>query len=96
MKTIIAFTLLLTFSSAQATDEYQLADGTVLKNADQSIAAQLCFAAIDSKEALKLKARELKVGARTLRKVLCNATSLVEFAKHYNENMREWSIATVQ
>lgn len=96
MKYLIAAVFALNVLSAQANDEYPLNDGTVFKTTDDSMEAQLCLAALESREALKKKARELKVGNKTLNRVVCNDMSLVEFAKAHRDDMRDWAIATVQ
>ena len=92
----LAASILLCLSAVAHAGELQLTDDKVFKTEDASQEAQLCLAALESKDALKHKARELKVGHRTLKKVMCNDMTLVEFAKAHRDDMREWSIATVQ
>lgn len=77
-------------------DEHYTQDGTRFTTTDESPAAQLCIAALESREAVKLKAKELKVTRREQKQVICNDKSLVEFAKTHREDIREWAIATVQ
>ncbi len=76
--------------------EHVASDGTVFKATDMSPAAQLCMAALESREALRAKARELNISRRELNQVSCNDMTLVEFARAYRDDMREWAIATVQ
>ena len=95
MKSFITYILLTVAFSASA-DELQLSNDTLFRTTDTSKEAQLCLAALESREALKQKARELKVSNRILKKVMCNDMSLVEFAKAHRDDMREWAIATVQ
>ena len=57
---------------------------------------QLCIAALESKEAMNAKARELNIGRREMKQVVCNDLSLYEFVEAHQDNMQEWSIATVE
>lgn len=84
------------FTASAMAGEHLSADGTVFVTTDDNAPAQLCMAALESREALRQKARELRMNNRDLAKVSCNDMSLVEFAKAYRDDMREWSIATVQ
>lgn len=93
----IALTLAgLLLSANIYAQEHVAADGTVFKATDASPAAQLCMAALESREALRAKARELNMSRREQNQVSCNDMSLVEFAKAYRDDIREWAIATVQ
>lgn len=86
----------LLLSASIYAQEHVAADGTVFKTTDSSPAAELCMAALESREALRAKAKELKMSRREQNQVSCNDMSLVEFAKAYRDDIREWSIATVQ
>lgn len=97
MKKMIFLACVL-FTASVSAEEQLTVDGTVFKTTDDSPApaAQLCMAALESREALRDKARELNMNSRDLDEVSCNDMSLVEFARNYRDDMRQWSIATVQ
>ena len=95
MKKSLFLVCMLLASNIWAEDHLS-ADGTAFTTTDESAPAQLCMAALESREALRLKARELRMNKKDLSNVVCNDMSLVEFAKSYRDDMREWSIATVQ
>lgn len=86
----------LLLSVSISAQEHVAADGTVFKSSEATPAAQLCMAALESREALRAKAKELGMSRREQNQVICNDMSLVEFAKAYRDDMREWAIATVQ
>ena len=96
MKKLILVATCLLFSTSLLAREYTADNGTRFKTTDNSPAAQLCMAALESRDALRAKARELKMSRKRQKQVKCNDMSLVEFAKAYRNDMREWSIATVQ
>ena len=95
MKYLIG-TILIAILSPAIAAETTNNDGTVFKTNEDTPAAQLCIAALESREALNKMARELKMSKKTLERVSCNEMSLVEFVKHHRDDMREWAIATVQ
>ncbi|MFT7221752.1 MAG: hypothetical protein ACI8Z1_003374 [Candidatus Azotimanducaceae bacterium] len=86
--------MLISFGSLA--DEHYSQDGTKFKTTDNSASAQLCMAALESREAIRVKAKELNVNRRDQKNVVCNEMSLVQFAKMHRSDIREWSIATVQ
>ena len=96
MKYLIGTFIVIALTAPTFAAEKLHSDGTVFKSSDDSAAAQLCLAALESREALNHKARELKISRKTLQKVSCNELSLVEFVKNHRDDMREWAIATVQ
>ena len=96
MKKMIALAACLVLSSAAIAKEHTTSDGRSFKTTDSSPAAQICMAALESREAMRVKAKELKMNRRQLKRVSCNGMSPVEFAKAHRDDMRDWSIATVQ
>lgn len=85
------------FAQTPATSAKHItSDGTLFRTTDNTPAAQLCVAALESREALREKAKDLRVNRRELKQVTCNDMSLVEFAKTHRDDIREWAIATVQ
>lgn len=96
MKYLISTLITIALTAPAIAAEPVHSNGTVFKSSDDSAAAQLCLAALESREALNQKARELKMSRRTLEKVSCNDMSLVDFVKNHRDDMREWAIATVQ
>ena len=96
MKLLISTLVVMAMTVPAIAAEQVNNKGTVFKSSDDSAAAQLCLAALESREALNQKARELKMSRRTLGKVSCNDMSLVDFVKNHRSDMREWAIATVQ
>lgn len=86
----------LLLSASISAQEHVAADGTVFKSTEATPAAQLCMAALESREALRTKAKALGMNRKQQNRVVCNDMSLVEFAKAYRDDIREWSIATVQ
>ena len=57
--------------------------------------AQLCKAALESKQAVNQKARELGISRQKRDKVVCNDMSLTEFASTFKADQYQ-SIATVE
>ena len=96
MKLLISTLVVIAMTVPAIAAEQVNNKGTVFKSSDDSAAAQLCLAALESRDALDQKARELKMSRRTLGKVSCNDMSLVDFVKNHRNDMREWAIATVQ
>ena len=66
-----------------------------VEQAKQDSYFQLCAAAMESKAALRKKARELKITRRKMDNVMCNDMTVAEFA-HYYEVTGQSAIATVQ
>ncbi|MBL6689018.1 MAG: hypothetical protein ISP91_01360 [Pseudomonadales bacterium] len=93
---ILALGILLSFSALTIAGEHVMSDGQVLKTDNESAAAHICLAALESREAIYAKAKELGVKRRDVSKVHCNDMSVFDFARHYREDIRDWSIATVQ
>lgn len=115
MKQSALFILLATFSLHLAAEGSTYAGGKLYASADASKETQLCLAALESRDAVRAKAKELGVNRRQLKLVTCNVAgddcqqtsrsrgqgacpslSLAEFARMHKDDMREWSIATVQ
>ena len=90
------FLACLLLSAGALAQEHITSDGTRFTATDDSPAAQLCMAALESREALRAKARELEISRREQKQVVCNDMSLVEFARAHRDDIREWAIATVQ
>lgn len=57
--------------------------------------AQLCVAALESKQALNKKSRELGISRQKRDKIVCNNMSLTDFAATYRADQYQ-SIATVE
>ncbi len=96
MKKLALIVTGLMLSASIFAQEHIASDGTRFKTTDETPAAQLCMAALESREAINAKARELGVNRREQKQVSCNGMSLVEFAKTHRDDIREWAIATVQ
>ncbi len=94
LKTLAA-TLLLTISGAAIASE-RTVEGTSYVSSPDNAYAELCIAALDSRDAVKAKARELNLSRRTVNKVLCNETPIMDFANSTRDIPENWSIATVQ
>ena len=58
--------------------------------------AELCLAALESREAVHAKAREYKIGRREVARILCNETPIMKFAAEHRTDVNDWAIATVQ
>lgn len=95
-KTIALIVPCMILSFGSHADEHYSQDGTKFKTTDESASAQLCMAALESREAIRAKAKELNVNRRDQKNVVCNEMSLVQFAKMHRSDIREWAIATVQ
>ncbi len=93
-KTLTA-SLLLVASANVLANEHTVA-GTRYVSTTDNVYAELCIAALDSKDAVKAKARELNLSRRTVNKVLCNETPIMDFANNLSESPENWTIATVQ
>ena len=57
--------------------------------------AQLCVAALESKQALNKKSRELGISRQKRDKIVCNDMSLTDFAATYRADQYQ-NIATVE
>ena len=86
---------LLSVSIGVCADEITQGGTTYTAN-DNSPLAELCLAALESREAMERKARELNIKRRALDKIACNDMSLIEFARLHQQDPRERAIATVQ
>ncbi|MBC8270982.1 MAG: DUF3718 domain-containing protein [Gammaproteobacteria bacterium] len=93
MKLIYALTLTLGLATSAFAAQKQVNSDMLI--AGETAYAQLCMAAMESKQAVNKKARELGISRQKRDKVVCNDMSLTEFAASYKANQYQ-RIATVE
>jgi len=91
---IILFSLGLATSAlgAQQTENDTNSD---LRIAGDNAYAQICMAALESRQAVNKKARELGISRQKRDRIVCNDLSLTDFAANYEADQYQ-SIATVE
>ena len=68
----------------------------VFKSSESNVETQICLSALQSKEAMVDKAKELNLVRRDLSDIKCNKVPLMEFVRNNTDILRDWAIATVQ
>ncbi len=91
MKKILTIALLALFTTSAFADS----DKTQTNDQANNPYTQLCIAALDSKQALRQKARELGISKSARDRLVCNELSLGEFADTHRR-IDANTIATVQ
>ena len=90
------FTLTLALSLATSVFAAPKTDGTSdMLISGENAFAQLCVAALESKQALNKKSRELGISRQKREKIVCNDMSLTDFAATYRADQYQ-NIATVE
>ncbi len=79
------------FASEQVDAEY-----TQFRAGSDNPVSQLCIAALESKDALREKAIELKMTRKEVRRVECNDMDINEFAHAYRDVNNERAFVNVQ
>ncbi len=85
MKKLVLITLLATFSiSASAAPSAERS-----ANTEKEQLSQLCEAALESREALQTRAKELGVGVRVLKRVTCNDVRILDLVNMQGKEKME-------